>query len=225
VKNILTILFLTLINIVYCSEKDTLKYNFSNDFGYLYSNSHSISYIGDNVLSKKKYQFSLHTSYSYSNTNSQVDQNEFLNKTSFSYNGFFINHIANISYRRKIRNENFSGVGYVYKFKKQPMSLSYAVLGQYRQYYYDSIEYKIRHSLRFKLKFKLKFVNISLECYYQPNFLKMNDYIIYGHSKIIFFEQKRLSLSLSENINYQSVSSIKMVHSFSIGVGFNLEKK
>ncbi len=224
-KNILTILFLTLINIVYCSEKDTLKYNFSNDFGYLYSNSHSISYIGDNVLSKKKYQFSLHTSYSYSNTNSQVDQNEFLNKTSFSYNGFFINHIANISYRRKIRNENFSGVGYVYKFKKQPMSLSYAVLGQYRQYYYDSIEYKIRHSLRFKLKFKLKFVNISLECYYQPNFLKMNDYIIYGHSKIIFFEQKRLSLSLSENINYQSVSSIKMVHSFSIGVGFNLEKK
>jgi hypothetical protein len=224
-KTIITILFLTLINIVHCSEKDTLKYNFSNDFGYLYSNSHSISYIGDNVLSKKKYQFSVHTSYSYSNTNSQVDQNEFLNKTSFSYNGFFMNHIANISYRRKIRNENFLGVGYVYKFKKQPLSLSYAFLGQYRQYYYDSIEYKIRHSLRFKFNFKLKFVNISFECYYQPNFLKINDYIIYGHAKLIFFEKKRLSMSLSENINYQSLSPVKMVHSFNIGLGFNLEKK
>lgn len=176
-------------------------------------------------MNKKKYQFSIHTSYSYSNTNSQVDQNEFLNKTSFSYNGFFINHISNISYRRKIRNENFLGIGYVYKFKKQPMSLSYAALGQYRQYYYDSIEYKIRHSLRFKFKFKLKFANISFECYYQPNFLKINDYIIYGHAKIIFFEQKKLSLSLSENINYQSLSSIKMVQSFSVGLGFNLEKK
>ena len=224
-KIIITILFLNLIKIGFCSDKDTLKYSFSNDFGYLYSNSHSISYVGDNVLNKKKYQFSIHTSYSYSNTNSQVDQNEFLNKTSFSYNGFFINHISNISYRRKIRNENFLGIGYVYKFKKQPMSLSYAALGQYRQYYYDSIEYKIRHSLRFKFKFKLKFANISFECYYQPNFLKMNDYIIYGHAKIIFFEQKKLSLSLSENINYQSLSSIKMVHSFSVGLGFNLEKK
>ena len=224
-KIIITILFLTLIKIGFCSDKDTLKYSFSNDFGYLYSNSHSISYVGDNVLNKKKYQFSIHTSYSYSNTNSQVDQNEFLNKTSFSYNGFFINHISNISYRRKIRNENFLGIGYVYKFKKQPMSLSYAALGQYRQYYYDSIEYKIRHSLRFKFKFKLKFANISFECYYQPNFLNMNDYIIYGHAKIIFFEQKKLSLSLSENINYQSLSSVKMVHSFSVGLGFNLEKK
>ena len=79
---------LSLINVCYSNEKDTLKYSFSNDFSYLYSNSHSISYIGDNVLYKKKYQFSVHTSYSYSNTNSQVDQNEFLNKTSFSYNGF-----------------------------------------------------------------------------------------------------------------------------------------
>ena len=224
-KLLLSILLLSLVNVCYSAEKDTLKYNFSNDFGYLYSNSHSISYIGDNVLYKKKYQFSVHTSYSYSNTNSQVDQNEFLNKTSFSYDGFFVNHIANVSYRRKIRNENFLGIGYVYKFKKQPMSLSYAILGQYRQYYYDSIEYKIRHSLRFKFKFKLKFVNISLECYYQPNFLKMNDYIIYGHAKIILFEKKKLSLSLSENINYQSLSPVKMVHSFSVGLGFNLEKK
>ena len=216
---------LSFINLCYSNEKDTLKYNFSNDFGYLYSNSHSISYIGDNVLYKKKYQFSVHTSYSYSNTNSQVDQNEFLNKTSFSYDGFFVNHIANVSYRRKIRNENFLGIGYVYKFKKHPVSLSYAILGQYRQYYYDSIEYKIRHSLRFKFKFKLKFVNISLECYYQPNFLKMNDYIIYGHAKLILFEKKKLSLSLSENINYQSLSPVKMVHSFSVGLGFNLEKK
>jgi hypothetical protein len=53
----------------------------------------------------------------------------------------------------------------------------------------------------------------------------MNDYIIYGHAKIILFEKKKLSLILSENINYQSLSPVKMVHSFSVGLGFNLEKK
>lgn len=224
-KIILTILFLTLIKIGFCSEKDTLKYNLSNDFGYFYSNSHSINYTGENVFSKKKCQLSINTSYAYSNTDSQVDQNEFLNKTSLSYHNFFVNHIFNISYSRQIHYENFLGIGYVYRFKKQPMSLSYAVLGQHRQYYYDSTEYKIRHSLRLKFKYNLKIAVVSFECYYQPNFLMMNDYIIYSNSKITFFEDRKVNLSFSDNMNYQSLSSVKMVHSFSIGIGFNVEKK
>ena len=219
------ILLLFFTNICYSSNKDTLRYNLSNDFGYFYSNSHSINYTGENVFHKKKYQLSINTSYAYSNTNSQVDQNELLNKTSLSYNNFFVNHIFNISYSRQIHYENFLGIGYVYRFKKQPMSLSYAILGQHRQYYYDSTEYKIRHSLRLKLKYNLKIINFSFECYYQPNFLKIGDYIIYSNSKIIFFEDRKINLSFSDNINYQSSSSVKMVHSFSVGVGFNIEKK
>lgn len=222
-KWIFSILFILFYISGFCSD-DTLKYSLSNDFGYLYSKSHNLNFNGENVIYKKKYQFSINTSYSYSNSNHQVDQNELLNKTSLSYNNFFINHIFNISYSRKIHYENFIGFGYVHRFK-QPISVSYAVLAQHRQYYYDSIEYKIRHSLRLKLKFKLKIATISFECYYQPNFNKMNDYIIYGNSKLIMFENRKISLTFSDNLNYQSISPIKTVHSFSVGIGVNFIKK
>lgn len=225
-KFLIYILFTFLFSLCYASSDDTLKYNLANDFGYFYSNSHSINYTGENVFHKKKYQLSLNTSYACSFSKSQIDQNELLNKTSLAYNNFFVNHIFNISYSRKIHYENFLGIGYIYRFKKIPISLSYAILGQHRQYYFDSVEYKLRHSIRLKFKLPIKKVaTLSFECYYQPNFFKSNDYIIYGSTKLLLFEDRKINISFSDNMNYQSLSSVKMVHSFSIGVGFNVEKK
>lgn len=211
------------LNSGYCF-KDTLKYSLSNELGYFYSNSHSANFQGENSFNLKKYQLSLNTSYTYSNSDSKIEQNEFLNKTSFSYNSWFINHIFNTSYTRQIKTENFIGIGYVYKFKK-PMSLSYAFMTQDRQYYSASPEYKLRHSFRIKFKFRYKFIGVFYECYYKPNILKLSDVIIYSNAKITFFEDKEVSLAFSDNINFQSTGSVRLVHSFSVGINFNLNKK
>lgn len=222
-KTLLTIIFLITLNSGFCF-KDTLKYNLSNELGYFYSNSHSANFQGENSFNLKNYQLSFNTSYAYSNSNYKIEQNEFLNKTSFSYNNWFVNHIFNTSYSRKIKTENLIGIGYVHKFKK-PMSISYGFMIQDRQYYYAFHEYKLRHSFRIKFKIKYKLINILYECYYKPNIIQFNDFIIYSNAKMTLFEDKGVSLAFSDNINYQSAESVKLVHSFSIGINFKLSKK
>ena len=216
-------MFLITLNLVYCF-KDTLRYNLSNELGYFYSNSHSANFQGENSFSLKNYQLSFNTSYTYANSNSKIEQNEFLNKINFSYNNWFINHIFNTSYSRQIKTENLIGVGYVYRLKKQ-ISISYAFTAQDRRYYIENLEYHLRHSFRVKFKMKYQFIGLVYECYYKPNILKLNDFIIYSNAKVTMFEDKGVSLAFSDNINYQSVESVRLVHSFSAGINFSLNKK
>lgn len=219
---ILYILFLTLTNFCY-SFKDTLKYNLSNQFSYVYSKSHNLNFQGENVFRVKKCTLQVNTTYSYAITKSVIEQNELLNKNNFIYKNFFFTHIFNSSYNRQIKFDNSFGVGYVYKSKKS-FSLSYASIVQFREYYnLPSIE-KIRHSIRFKFKYPHKVINLIYECYYQPNMVDFKDYIIFNNIKVILFENKKINFALSDNINYQSKQTVKVVHSFNLGINFNLNK-
>lgn len=48
------------------------------------------------------------------------------------------------------------------------------------------------------------------------------DVIIYGNTKISLFQNRGVNLTISDNINYRSLSTVKLIHSLMFGIGFNI---
>ena len=82
-----------------------------------------------------------------------------------------------------------------------------------------------RNSLRLKIKYAGKNIKVSTEYYYQPNFKNIKDCIVYGNTKISLFPEKSLNFIIQDAINYRSISSVKMLHNITFGIGYNFTKK
>jgi len=190
------------------------------------TNSFNFAYNGNNSLTYKNLELNLTNSYSnkFSPTLTQNEYNQRLN-ASYLYKYFysFCTQQYNYSLLRKYKYDNLSGFGIGIKKKNGnfKFSLSYALLIQQTKYFNDIYKKGIRQSFRIKYSINInKIISISSEYYYQPS-IYVNDYIIIGNTKITFKNNKGLSLNFQDNINYNNVSNVKLIHNFNIGIGFS----
>jgi hypothetical protein len=203
-------------------ELDSVVMVSSNNITGQYSRTsgvqYTLSYQGDNSITRKS--FSLNTATSYSLVyGGKVIGNELQEKTNISYKNFFVIHVYNHSLTRGITNDNSFGIGYIYKFKY--LSLSYGSLYQNTVYLNVPHNEVFRHSFRVKFKYRTKHFGIVNEYYYQPNMFSTGDVIIYGNTKISLFQNRRVNFTINDNINYRSLSKVKLIHSLMFGIGFN----
>jgi len=225
------ILLFLLLPLFSFGQKDTLVVSLDNGLTSVYNkNSNNngqvnLAFNGDNMLALNKFKINSNTNYSLA-FQDFINSNEFIQKTNIGYSNFFLSHVYNYSLVRSIYSDNSFGVGYGIKkiFGKFTFSLSYAILYQNIKSSKSNIE-MARSSLRLKIKYPGKHINISTEYYYQPNWKNINDCIVYGNTKITFFPEKSLNFIVQDAINYRSLSSIKMLHNITFGIGYSFDKK
>jgi hypothetical protein len=139
----------------------------------------------------------------------------------------FITHQYNYSLIRKIKSDNWIGIGAGLKFifNWGKLSLSYATIYQNSEYFIIERETIFRHSVRTKIKLEKKNVCFSSEYFFQPNMFNFKDVIIYGTSKISLSTGKSVSFVIQDVVNYRSSSSVETVHNLSLGIGYKFNKK
>lgn len=222
----LLIIFLFVSVLGYCQDDndvDTVRVISSNSLTGIYSRTSSVqytlTYLGDNTITMKTISLNSVTNYSLVYGDKLVG-NEFQQRTNIGDNNFFINHIYNNSLVRGIVNENSFGVGYIYRFNN--FSLSYGSLYQSTDNRLTPDKEIYRHSFRVKVKYRVGYIGMMGEYYYQPNMIDMGDVIIYGNMRITLFQGKLINLTITDNLNYRSLSDVKLIHNFLFGIGFNI---
>lgn len=189
----------------------------------------SLQFSGLNKFEYKQNALELGTVYSL-RFNPKLSENEFSNRINISRSvnnfDFFVNHQYNYSHIRKINADNWFGVGLGVKkvFESGKISLSYAVLYQNVDYVLLDTKNTLRHSVRFKVKYSHKLFLLNSEYYYQPSFNEISDAIIFGTTKISFLPQKKFNFIISDILNYNSLSNVKILHNLTIGIGYKFTK-
>lgn len=225
--------FALLSNVVFCQEIKN-----DNSLTGLVSNSTSsqfvLTFVGENSLIKKNWDVSSVTNYT-STFSPNIQENELVQRFSYDLKrgrwSSFINYQFNYSYLRKIQADNFVGIGTGYKkdFKYIKTSLSYALIFHQSNYFNGESDYLFRHSIRLKFRLEKKNWEMISEYYFQPDIVNINDNIIYGTTKISFFQQNKLNFTVGDIFNWRSQSNVKIIHNLTIGVGYkfqtNLNKK
>jgi hypothetical protein len=215
-------ILLFVFNIAYSQDSlklDTIKYNLSNSLGGNYASNTkqlNITFSGINSLTYKKYNLTNTASYSGSWTSSKIAE-EFSDRTNITRDKFFILYTFTHSLTRKIDYDNSIGIGYVHWWKY--FSLSYGTIYEKTNYSILPSVYTYRHSIRTKISYK----NLLLEYYYQPNIIDMKDIILTGTTKLTLFQKKIINIAVTDVINYRSTSLIKMIHTTTLGITFNLK--
>lgn len=180
----------------------------------------NLNFNGDNSITKGDKFIGSNTTYSFVYT-TKTTNNDILQKLNIGYDRLFISYIFNHSLSRGIKYDNLIGLGYGHKWKY--LSLSYASMIGNTIYNQKPTVNAFRHSIRCKLKYEHNLFSLITEYYYQPNMLNLNDVIIYGSTKIIFLKKNKISFTVSDIINYRSINSVKLIHSISLGVSYNLK--
>ena len=227
--------FLIFILVIHCSflysqdstVVDSTILNLSNSVSgmYMYNNNSPLfnfSYSGDNSIEKKHVKLSTTTIYGYQ-YNLEPLFIEWQQKSNLSYKNFFVLHVFNYSFVRDIPSDNSIGIGYSKKWKH--VSISYASIYQRTRYIMDpSLIECVRHSVRLKLKYEIPSTSILFEYYFQPNVQTIKDIIVYGNVKLSLFNTRKFNLTLSDIINYRSMSNVKLIHTLILGIGYNFKK-
>ncbi len=225
------LLFFSIISIFSYSQKElSLDNNVSGILNTTEQTQATLQYVGTNGYDYNKFAIDLGTNYSL-RMNKEIAENEFASRLNIAYNeeywDSFITYQFNYSYLRKIQQDNWLGVGAggKIKFNWGKISLSYATLYQNTNYLINNDTKIFRHSIRAKVKYSNKWIGLSTEYYYQPNFVDVDDFIIFGTTKINLFNDKKVNLILQDVINYRSSSDIRLIHNLTIGVGYKFVKK
>lgn len=200
------------------AQTDTIKYNFNDAItGSTASNTKqtNFSFIGDNGLNYKNIGWNNTTNYTVSWINKKIAE-DLTHRSNLTYKNWFCLYVYNHSLTRAIAYDNAIGLGYVHKWKY--FSLSYGVMYQKTGFYVNPSTQVYRHSLRAKFKYKVKRFQFGCEYYYQPNIKQMDDVIFYGNAKTTFFVNDKIGISISDVINFRSLSTTRMIHAASIGL-------
>jgi hypothetical protein len=210
---------------LYGNSQDTTKYNLTNGISVIYNKSnsslYSFTYAGDNSINNNQSSISTNTVYNYQ-YNVKPIFNEWQQKTNIEYKNFFILHVFNHSLSRKISFDNSFGFGLGKWYKYG--SISYAIIYQKTDYVISPTTEIFRHSIRIKCKYDKKTFALNFEYYYQPNVIDFADNIIYGNMKLVLLNQKRINFTISHNLNYRSLSTIKLIHNLSLGISTTFKK-
>ena len=208
------------------SQSDTTSFAYNNALTGMFINNATktlnLNFSGDNNITKGNRFISSNTTYSFGYT-TKVINHDVLQKINIGYDKLFVSYIFNNSLTRGLKYDNFIGLGYGHKWKY--MSLSYAAMFENVIYSQKPTTNVFRHSIRGKLKYDYKSYSISAEYYYQPNMIIPNDVIIYGTLKIIFQQKTKLSFTITDIVNYRSINTIKLIHTISLGVNYNIKRE
>ena len=190
-----------------------------------------VNFTGNNSLDFGKHiALDLGTNYNIQYT-PQLSQNELIQKANLGYNkehwDLFTTYQYNYSLVRNIQADNWLGIGggVKEKFTWGKASLSYAFLYQNTNYMDDPNKKTLRHSIRAKIKIEKKKFGITTEYYYQPNIKDINDCIIYGTTKLILFPSKPLNFIIQDQMNFRSISTVKMMNNLTFGIAYKFSKK
>ena len=221
----LFILLILLFSSTSLAQSDTITiYTYNNSINGMYTkntnNQINIGFNGDNSIVKGYKNFNSNTNYNLGYT-TKIINSELLQKTNIGYHDLFISHIFNHSLARGIKYNNLIGVGYGHKWGD--FSLSYASMCENVIYTELPTKNLFRHSVRCKFKYEHDLFSISTEYYYQPNMLKINDFVVYGTTKISLLQKSKLSFTITDIVNYRSLNTVKLMHSINLGISYNLK--
>lgn len=206
-----------------------------NNLTGLYSKS-TTSQLRCNLITSNQFTWKTHSidwNINYANKFSpKLVENEFINRVNYIQKAtrdveFFTTYQFNYSLLRGIRSEHWTGIGASYKKKTDRFNIgiSYATLIDNTVYVNDSLNSNVlRHSLRLKFGIDGKIIAIKTEYFYQPRFSDSQDYIIYGTGAVSLFPKNRVSFVVQEVLNYQTRSSVKLIHNVSLGIGVKMSK-
>lgn len=230
-KNIFLFIFIFISIITYSQTEINLENSLSGSL----NQGKSENIIGVNFTSNNSFDFGKHigldlgTNYNIQYT-PKLTQNELIQKANIGYNkehwDLFTTYQYNYSLVREIQGDNWIGIGggVKEKFNWGKASLSYAFLYQNTNHMYSVITNKLRHSTRFRIKIEKKKFQITTEYYYQPNIRDINDFILYGTTKITLFPNKNFNFIIQDQMNFRSIDNVKMINNLTFGVGYKFVK-
>ena len=215
----LLLLLLIISNLSY--SQDTIKYNLSNTVSGTYASNTkqtNTTLSGTNNFTYGKYMLFNTSNYSGSWVTKKIAE-EISHKSNLTYGKVFALYMFTHSLTRNILYDNSFGFGYIHWWDY--VSLSYGVLYENTIYTSTPTIHVFRHSLRGKVLYN----NIlTLEYYYQPNVIKLDDIILTGTAKLVLFQGKKVGLTITDIINYRSLSTTKLIHSATLGLTITLKK-
>jgi hypothetical protein len=192
----------------------------------------AFTYIGDNTLILKNFDFNSNTNYTFLTDK----QDELLQRFNVMYkfperkfdDYSFFTYQFNSSLIRKIDEDHWIGLGYGVKKKIDStlaVSTSYAII--FQDILWSSGENKtfFRHSLRGKVKLTKNNFEIVSEYFYQPNIQYFDEYIIIGTTKLVILPKNKLNFIVQDVVNYNSTTEVKLLHTISLGIQYKFNKK
>jgi hypothetical protein len=192
----------------------------------------AFTYIGDNTLILKNFDFNSNTNYTFLTDK----QDELLQRFNVMYkfperkfdDYSFFTYQFNSSLIRKIDEDHWIGLGYGVKKKIDStlaVSTSYAII--FQDILWSSGENKtfFRHSLRGKVKLTKNDFEIVSEYFYQPNIQYFDEYIIIGTTKLVIMPKNKLNFVVQDVVNYNSTTEVKLLHTISLGIQYKFNKK
>ena len=231
-KKLFLLLFVLLSIKIYAQTEISLDNSLSGSL----NQGKSGNIISVNLTGNNSFDFGKHIALDLgTNYNTQytpdLTQNELIQKANFGYNkehwDLFTTYQYNYSLVRNIQADNWLGVGggIKEKFNWGKASLSYAFLYQNTDYMYNPTTNKLRHSIRAKIKIDKKLFSLSTEYYYQPNIEDVKDYIVYGTTKLTLLTGKPVNFIIQDQMNFRSISDVKMINNLTFGVSYKFIKK
>jgi hypothetical protein len=204
-----------------CNLSNTLGFNYSDNQIKTYSGS----FISSNTYEKKWFSVnnSLNENITYSG---QITQHELANKLTIGlsegHHSAFINFQTNYSLTRNLNVDNLFGIGYGRRDSIDSFKVRYSYAILYEKINNTGVTY-LRHSVRVKLSQNINRFSWSSEYYFQPYIKNINNNTLYGTTSISY-KLKNVSISIVDVLNYNSVSHIKVIHSLSLGLTYQINK-
>lgn len=202
-------------------------YNLSNTLGFNYTDNQLKTYSGSFTSSNgyERKWFSINNSLNENITYvGKITQHEFANKFTLAisegHHSAFINYQTNYSLTRKLDMDNLLGIGYGRRDSIGPFKIRYSYAILYQKINNTGATY-LRHSIRLKLTQKINKFSLSSEYYYQPYIMDIRNTTLYGTTSISY-KFKYISISLVDVLNIFTVSNIKIIHSLSLGLSYQL---
>lgn len=183
---------------------------------------------GSNSLIIKKNTIDFNSSYNYL-TNTQNEFSQRINIShKFNKQQLFLTYQFNSSYIRDISSDNWIGIGYGFKrdINNINFGLSYATVYQETRFYDDENNItQLRHSIRGRFKYDCINLGIQGEYWYQPSYRDIKNYIVNSNTKISILPKNDVSFIIQDILNYNSMTSIKIIHTLSFGIQYKFNKK
>ena len=184
-----------------------------------------LNFSGQNSLAARGVSLDLLTNWQVA-WSPLLAQNELIQSVNLGYRrpgwDLFTTYQYNHSLLRKIESDNWLGVGGGVKreWTGGKLSLSYATIYQRTNYSILPDRNLFRHSLRGRVKFDKKIFSINSEYFFQPSFQDFEDHIVFGTTKVTFFPEKPLGLTIQNTLNYRSRDAFKTLQNTTLGISY-----
>lgn len=225
------LLLLILIPNLILSQKISLDNSITGIYSKSDKTQFNFALNGNNSYTLKKFKLESNTNFQNS-FSPKLTSNEFMERLNLSHKVMkidaFTTYQFGYSLTRQIKSNNLIGLGLVLINKSKDstynFSLSYATLYQSSLNFKDSLNQNFRHSIRLKYKYTNNHYIFSTEYFYQPNFKTFNDYLIFGNTKLTIPLKHWVGLTIQDNLNYNPLSNVALLHNITIGIQINYQK-